>query len=499
MPQAQPITGWNPTSRSWTSDSDPVSVIRTPLLQGELCTTADVLADAACDLGRVKTAVPSAVLRPRSAEDVARMIEFCRLVGLRVAAQGAGHMTFGQRLVPHGVAIDMTSLQQVHALGETWVDCDAGVLWSDLVPQLAARGLRFAGGLTGYLSMTVGGTLSAGGVSPNFRSRAQIDAVRRIQVATGSGELVWASATENPDLLVAALGGLGQAGIITRAVLELAPAPVRVHSWKLPYLSPADAFAAMRTILCRDAADELYCMILPPARAQSRPPIFLVHVAFYTDGTSAAASAADLDEVPAWYEDSPSEMSRSVVSRYVAHVSENSSIIDQWRLRDGWDDLLKVCFDAFLGDTVVEGFATSTVAEMTDDDWSLPDQRGFVSLFPIQLDQAHSEVQQHAQRRSRLRMPHDGSGVAWLFDISRAAPKNPDAMYLRRTLERNRDLLTAALDLGGVRYPIGSQDVSAEDWQRHYGDTWPEVKSALRRYNPEGLLNPGPGIATAVA
>lgn len=44
----------------------------------------------------------------------------------------------------------------------------------------------------------------------------------------GKGDLITCSSSHTPELFYAALGGLGQFGIITRARISLQPAPNRV-------------------------------------------------------------------------------------------------------------------------------------------------------------------------------------------------------------------------------------------------------------------------------
>lgn len=61
-------------------------------------------------------------------------------------------------------------------------------------------------------------------------------------------------------------------------------------------------------------------------------------------------------------------------------------------------------------------------------------------------------------------------------------------------LARNRRLFERARELGATRYPIGSLEFDPTDWKRHYGDLWPELVKRKRRYDPNNILTPGPGI-----
>src|SRR5262249_10258936 len=62
-------------------------------------------------------------------------------------------------------------------------------------------------------------------------------------------------------------------------------------------------------------------------------------------------------------------------------------------------------------------------------------------------------------------------------------------------LADNRRLYDRAVELGAKRYPWAAvPDFTREDWIRHFGEAWPLLSHAKRRYDPEGILGPGPGI-----
>ncbi|WP_116111227.1 FAD-binding protein [Amycolatopsis ruanii] len=467
--------GWDPGGREWTTRPSGAAVPAPPLA-GDLLVVAAAREAASRDLGRLVTRRPSAVLRPAEVDDIAKMVRLCHDHAIPVAAQGTRHQTNGQALAPDGLVIDMTSLNTIHRADGDRADSDAGVLWSDLAATLAGSGLRFAGGLTGYVPLSVGGTLSAGGISPNFEAGAQIDFVERIQVVTGRGEVVWASEAENRKLFAAALGGLGQAGIITRAELVVAPMPAWVHSWVLPHPGIDGAFAAMRALISGGLATEVYCMIVPPG------PTFLVHAAWYE-----YADGAPPPDVPGrlgWAGPVQHE-----VSGYLDHVLKYSAIIDQWR-QAGWDERRKPWFDVFLPGSRVREFVGATLDRMTPLDWSAPHGEGFVLLFPHRAS---------AFRRPRLRLPRpEPDGLVWLFDVLNAAEHDADAGYAEAMLVRNREWIADATAAGGVVYPIGTHGFTAADWQRHYGDDWEDVVRAKRLFDPALILAPGQGITAAV-
>jgi len=55
-------------------------------------------------------------------------------------------------------------------------------------------------------------------------------------------------------------------------------------------------------------------------------------------------------------------------------------------------------------------------------------------------------------------------------------------------LQRASDL---SIRMGGKRYPSGWLGFDEARWKAHYGDAWPAMAAAKRRYDPDGVLHPG--------
>ena len=122
------------------------------------------------------------------------------------------------------MVIDMSTLATVHEINAGDALVDAGLRWSDLLRQTLP--LRLAPPtLNDYIDLSIGGTLSVGGVgAQSFRRGPQVDNVLELTVVTGRGELVTCSPTQNRQLFDAVRAGLGQFGVIVQARLRLVPA-----------------------------------------------------------------------------------------------------------------------------------------------------------------------------------------------------------------------------------------------------------------------------------
>nr|CAB3475395.1 unnamed protein product [Digitaria exilis] len=197
------------------------------------------------DFGNRCSLLPAAVLHPGSVSDIAAAVGHVFSLGerspLTVAARGHGHSLMCQSQAAGGIVVKMESLrgdrlQVVHGGGvPPFVDAPGGELWINVLHETLKYGLA-PKSWTDYLHLTVGGTLSNAGVSGQaFRHGPQVSNVNQLEIVTGRGDVVTCSPEENADLFYAALGGLGQFGIITRARIALEPAPKMVRWIRVLY------------------------------------------------------------------------------------------------------------------------------------------------------------------------------------------------------------------------------------------------------------------------
>ncbi|KAL6338385.1 hypothetical protein AAG906_018756 [Vitis piasezkii] len=190
---------------------------------------------------------PVAVLYPSSIEDIASLVKFSynRSFPFNIAARGQGHSLREQAMAPHGVVVEMRSLNNCsrgsgirvtkNPISGSYAGAGGEQLWIDVLQATLKHGLAPVS-WTDYLYLTIGGTLSNAGISgQTFRHGPQISNVYEMDVLTGKGELVTCSKDTNSELFFAVLGGLGQFGIIIRARIALKPAPKRVKWIQMLY------------------------------------------------------------------------------------------------------------------------------------------------------------------------------------------------------------------------------------------------------------------------
>src|SRR5919112_1160038 len=209
------VAGFDTGLRSWVSAAElehrtTALAEDFPAFDGVLLLDDASRAAAADDFGHLVHRQPFAVLKPGSLDDVVKLVQFARRNNIKVAARGQAHSTQGQAQVEAGVVFDMATLATVHEINPTNALVEGGTRWLDLLAQTIPQGLT-PPTLVDFLELTVGGTLSLGGIgSQAFRFGPQVDNVLELQVVTGEGELVNCSPAHNRTLFDAARSGLGQ-------------------------------------------------------------------------------------------------------------------------------------------------------------------------------------------------------------------------------------------------------------------------------------------------
>jgi len=160
------------------------------------------------------TARPAIVLRPRTAQEVVGSIRLALDEGLPLAVRSGGHNLLNYGNIDGGAVLDLSQLDTVEILDGDRVRIGAGATWGHVAEQLGPHGLAITSGDT--LSVGVGGLTQAGGIGWMVRKHGlTIDSVVSAEVVTAAGEVVAASATENPDLFWALRGGAGNFGVVT--------------------------------------------------------------------------------------------------------------------------------------------------------------------------------------------------------------------------------------------------------------------------------------------
>jgi FAD/FMN-containing dehydrogenase len=164
---------------------------------------------------------PAVVVRPTSAEEVAKVVRLARDCGLELAIRSGSHSRAGYGTSEGGIVLDLTEMKSLE------IDEDAKTAWAQT--GITAGEYTVAAGEHGLVtgfgdagSVGVGGITLAGGVGFLLRKNGlTIDDLLAAEVVTADGEVVEASEDSEPDLFWAIRGGEGNFGIATRFKLRL--------------------------------------------------------------------------------------------------------------------------------------------------------------------------------------------------------------------------------------------------------------------------------------
>lgn len=437
-----------------------------PDLDGQLLFDDGVRQANAVDNGRHVRRLPLAVLRPRSVDDVVRMVAHANRHGLKIAMRGQGHSQYGQSQVEDGIVIESSTLNALRWDGSDAVDAEPGVLWGEVAKATLAQG-RIPPVMPDAMMLTVGGTLSIGGIGETtYRYGAQVDNVLELEIVTGAGELVTCSPERNSELFAMTLAGVGQCGIILRARLRLVPASKMVAIRTLVY-DDMDSFLTDQARLA--AADTLGPLNGRAIREQDGRTRFHLFAGSFVD------TAQEAGRPPSWMSGPRfnSEQPMTTIPHW-NYLDRRTANVTAQRTR-GFTNASLV---ASLPDDAVRPFVAHVL--------STPEAFSGIWTFEISV--------KIPARHTRPLQKMPAAPVAYELRMQRRTAVTDDAV-LKSMLTANHSLLARVLASGGAIYPAYCPILSREQWQVHFGaDTWKRFAAAKKRFDPNNVLTPGAGI-----
>jgi hypothetical protein len=465
------VIGFDVISRAWVTAANAQSSLNLaelPPLDGAIYTDEATRQAAADDFGHIVHRQPIAVLKPGSKTDIVKVVQFARTHQLKVAARGQGHSSNGQAQVEAGIVIDMSTLNQIVQIGADRAKVQGGVLWLELLQAAIAQGLT-PPVLTDYLELSIGGTLSAGGIGgASHRYGVQVDQVLELEVVTGQGRLETCSPTQNKPLFEAVLAGLGQCGIIVQATVRLIPARQQARVFLLFYDDLATFTQDQRLLISEERFDYVEGQVVPSPNGGWRymieavsfytPPNEPNHVALLA-GLSYQAGSEQITD-PTYFD----------FANRLAPVVATLKSIGVWSFPHPWLNL-------FVPSSQVDRFIGEVVSTLTLADTG----QGPILLYPVKTWRFN---------RPLFRVPREN--IAFLFAILRTAP--PDPAVINQMVAANRNLFERDRALGGYRYPVGTVPMTPADWKQHFQPRWGKLISSKQSYDPDNILAPGQGI-----
>jgi len=166
---------------------------------------------------------PALVARCAGASDVITALRFAQEHGLVLAVRSGGHSFPGFSTCDDGLVLDLSPMRGIRVDPDRrTVRVQAGVLLGELDHETQRFGLVVPSGIvthTGVAGLTLGGGL--GWVMRRYG--LAVDQLLSARLVTAGGDLVTASARENPELFWGVRGGGGNFGVVTELEFRLNP------------------------------------------------------------------------------------------------------------------------------------------------------------------------------------------------------------------------------------------------------------------------------------
>jgi glycolate oxidase len=178
--------------------------------------------------------LPAMVVKPRTTDEISRIMRFCNGQRILVTPRGAGTGLSGGAL-PHlgGVLISMERLNSILAIDERnlQVTVEPGVITEVLQNAVKEKGLFYPPDPSSRGSCFIGGNIAENSGGPKAVKYGVVkDYVLNLEVVLPTGDVIWTGAnvlknSTGYNLTQLMVGSEGTLGIVTKIVLKLLPYP----------------------------------------------------------------------------------------------------------------------------------------------------------------------------------------------------------------------------------------------------------------------------------
>ncbi|MDQ3550618.1 MAG: FAD-binding oxidoreductase, partial [Bacteroidota bacterium] len=201
--------------------------------------------------------LPDVVIKPRTAEEISRILKICNQYKIPVTPRGAGTGLSGGAL-PHlgGVLLSLERLNTIINIDERnlQVTTEAGVITEVLQNTLKEKGLFYPPDPSSRGSCLIGGNIAENSGGPKAVKYGVVkDYVLNLEVVLPTGEIIWTGAnvlknSTGYNLTQLIVGSEGTLGVVTKIVLKLLPHPRHDLLMLVPFRSAENACAAVSSI-----------------------------------------------------------------------------------------------------------------------------------------------------------------------------------------------------------------------------------------------------------
>jgi glycolate oxidase len=201
--------------------------------------------------------LPAVVVRPRTADEVSRVLQLCNQEKIPVTPRGAGTGLSGGAL-PHlgGVLLSTDRMNSILKIDEEnlQVITEPGVITQVLQDAVKAVGLFYPPDPSSKGSCFIGGNIAENSGGPKAVKYGVVkDYVLNLEVVLPTGEIIWTGSNvlknaTGYNLTQLMVGSEGTLGIVTKIVLKLIPHPKHDLLMLVPFSSLEKASEAVSAI-----------------------------------------------------------------------------------------------------------------------------------------------------------------------------------------------------------------------------------------------------------
>ena len=420
--------------------------------------------------------LPDAVVRPRTAEEVASTLAAAAAEGVPVVPRGGGSGSQGGAVADAGgIVLDLSALDEILELDTSalTVRAQAGVPGLGLEEWLGERGYAFPHYPASLHLAQVGGYLAAKGSGVLSTKYGKIeDLVASMEVALPSGELVRTVPIPRhavgPDLNQLFIGSEGTIGVITEATLLVTPVPEHRSFRLVGFDDLATGIEAVRKVLqagWRPAAVRLHD---PEATRMNLARVLDVDL-------SGVNLVLVFDGPKALVETEEREVLRSLVAD--GGRDEGPEVAEQW-----WENRFRIYYPPFRPEL--------------PSIWGTIDLAGTFGRILPAFEAVRELMLAEYGKHGLVFTGHFSHWYTWgtmvygRFVLTEP-PDDVDAAIAiyDEIWRRSSEVILREGAVINDHHGVGLK--LADDMAAQYGSAWPLLESIKRTLDPTGTMNPG--------
>ena len=425
-----------------------------------------------CDGLTLHTAKPTAVVLPRSREEVCSIVSTCRAHGVPFVPRGAGTGLSGGAIANDGaVVVECSRINRILEVSveDRYAIVEPGVVNADLSKVVFEHGLFYAPDPSSQLACTIGGNVAENAGGPHtLKYGTTTNHVLALELVLPDASVVHLGSrtgfAPGYDLVGAVVGSEGTLGIVTQVTVRLEPIPERVETLLASFPDVVSA--------CRAVGGIIEAGLTPAAlEIIDRRTIAAVEASVYAAGLPADAGAVLIIELDGAAVSLPPQVERvkQISARegaaQVEVASDESERQRFWRARKGaFGAMGRLAPDLYVHDAVVP---RNKLPEVLDEICAIGDRYGLTlsNVFHAGDGNLHPNIS---------------------FDR-----RDPDA--LERVMAAGSEILECCVRAGGVitgEHGIGNE--KREFLHLVFSEADMDTMKRFRDcFDPDGVCNPG--------